>query len=40
MRVFQAIFDPFYPVFEQKSVKIKGLKSFSDHRMVRGGGVK
>jgi hypothetical protein len=29
MMVFQAVFDRFSSFFEQKSVKIKGLKSFS-----------
>jgi len=35
MRFFRPIFDPFYPVFGQKSVKIKGLKSFSSHPKAR-----
>ena len=35
MRVFQPIFDRFYPVFEQKSVKIKGLKSFSNNQRLK-----
>jgi len=28
MRVFEAVFERFYPIYEQKSVKIKGLKIF------------
>jgi len=28
MKVFEAVFERFSSIFEQKSVKIKGLKSF------------
>ncbi|NOW96761.1 hypothetical protein FHW89_003436 [Mucilaginibacter sp. SG564] len=40
MEFFRVFFVGFYPGFEQKNVKIQGLKSFSDNQRLKTGIVK